>query len=263
MYGKIFASLYEGSMVGAGPVVFAVWGYCIAKAEIDGTVLLNPTLLAAIIGTSKPDVNIAINYLSAPDEHSKNQDHDGRRLLHRTGHLYFVVSHDIYRNMKSNEERRKYMREYMSTRRNCNHVNSVNSLQSLQGLQNVNPASVSSSSSLSKKGECEGDGDESKPSKAAKKAFGEFSNVMLTSEEHAALIAKHGANRLDEGIGLLGSWLASTGKRRKSHYACLSASSWVWQRIDEQKTTKSSGLKNVHFANEQTDAAKLEARYGF
>ena len=30
MYGKHFASMYEGSLYGSGAVVFAVWGYVIA-----------------------------------------------------------------------------------------------------------------------------------------------------------------------------------------------------------------------------------------
>ena len=154
MYGKIFASMYEGSMVGAGPLVFSVWGYCIAKADIDGTVLLNPSLLASVIGTDKDGIEQAIDFLQQPDEHSKNPDHEGRRLLHESGHLYFVVSHEIYRGMKNNEDRREYMREYMRERRK---KKPVNSLQSLQHLTKVNPASVSVSDSQSSlEGGCKG-----------------------------------------------------------------------------------------------------------
>jgi len=144
MYGKIFSSMYEGSMVGAGPVVFAVWGYCIAKADVDGTVLLNPALLAPIIGTSRGEIDQAMHYLMEPDQHSKNPDHEGRRLLHQTGHLFYVVSHQQYREMKNNEERREYMREYMRKKRN---LEDVNSLQVNAKLTKVNPASASASAS--------------------------------------------------------------------------------------------------------------------
>jgi len=154
MYGKIFASMYEGSMVGAGPLVFAVWGYCIAKADLDGTVLLNPALLAPVIGTSTESIRQAVDFLQQPDEHSKNPDHDGRRLLHQSGHLYFVVSHEIYRGMKSNEDRREYMREYMRKKRT---QSDVNSLQSLQDLTKVNPASAYVSTSTSTEGGCKGE----------------------------------------------------------------------------------------------------------
>ena len=142
MYGKVFASLYEGSMVGSGPVVFAVWGYCIAKADVDGTVLLNPALLAPIIGTSRVEIEAAIQFLRSPDEHSKNPAHDGRRLLHQSGHQYFVVSHEAYRGIKNNEERREYMREYMRKRRK---QDDVNSLQVNKELTRANPASACAS----------------------------------------------------------------------------------------------------------------------
>jgi hypothetical protein len=154
MYGKIFASMYEGSMVGAGPLVFAVWGYCIAKADVDGTVLLNPALLAPVIGTTPEDIQRALEYLQEPDEHSKNPDHDGRRLLHQSGHLFFVVSHEIYRGMKSNEDRREYMREYMRKKRGGD---AVNSLQVNTELTKVNPASASVFVSALQGG-CKGDG---------------------------------------------------------------------------------------------------------
>jgi hypothetical protein len=160
MYGKIFASMYEGSMVGSGPVVFAVWGYCISKADIDGTVLLNPALLAPIIGTSRGEIESAIAFLQEPDAHSKNPEHEGRRLLHQTGHLYFLVSHEYYRAMKNNEERREYMREYMRKKRENENVN-VNKVNEV--LTKVNPASASSYTSSSDKGGCKGGESTKKP----------------------------------------------------------------------------------------------------
>ena len=141
MYGKIFESLYEGSMVGAGPTVFAVWGYCIAKADDSGIVILNPALLAPIIGTSRVDVEQAIEFLTSPDPHSKNPEHEGRRLINVSGYAYSVVSHAIYRGIKNNQDRREYMREYMRKRRGKDAVNS------LQELTKVNSASASVSAS--------------------------------------------------------------------------------------------------------------------
>ena len=98
-------------MVGAGPTVFAVWGYCIAKADGgDHTVMLNPGLLAGIIGTSVADIESAIVKLSSEDVNSKNGDHDGKRLIHQSGFCYFVVSHEHYRGIKSMEDVREYER---------------------------------------------------------------------------------------------------------------------------------------------------------
>jgi hypothetical protein len=66
-----------------------------------------------------------------------------------------------------------------------------------------------------------------------KSKYGEFQNVMLTDEEHSKLVDKQGKDRTAKGIEMLSAWLESSGKRKKNHYACLNATSWVWQRLDE------------------------------
>ena len=54
MYGKHFASMYEGSLYGSGAVVFAVWGYVIAcqvpDREHGAVVTLNARKLADTLG---------------------------------------------------------------------------------------------------------------------------------------------------------------------------------------------------------------------
>ena len=120
MYGKAFASMYNGSMVGSGSHVFAVWGYCIANADPEThTVRLNPTLLATIIGDSEQRIKEAIEILCAPDKRSQCGDHDGRRLLDMDGMVYFMVTHERYRNIKNSADKTEYMREYMGAYRKC------------------------------------------------------------------------------------------------------------------------------------------------
>lgn len=112
MYGKHFQSTYSGSMVGCGPTVFAVWGYVIAHTR-DSMVELNPSVLAAIIGCSVDEILTAIEVLLSPDPRSRTKDHDGRRLVRHTEFLFFVPTYEKYRNIRNEEERRKYMRDYM------------------------------------------------------------------------------------------------------------------------------------------------------
>jgi len=112
MYGKIFSKLYQGSMVGSGSHVFAVWGYCIACADPeDHTVELNPVLLATIIGDSRERIEAAISFLCAEDPNSHCQEHGGARLVKQGGFRYFLTTHEEYREMKSNDELRAYFRE--------------------------------------------------------------------------------------------------------------------------------------------------------
>lgn len=94
-------------MYGAGPTVFAVWGYIIATA-VDARVELNPRVLAGTIGTTPQDIEKAIEFLCRPDPESRNPEHEGRRLVREGQYQFFVVSHKIYRSMKDEEERRAY-----------------------------------------------------------------------------------------------------------------------------------------------------------
>lgn len=97
-------------MVGAGPCTFAVWGYVIANCK-NGSVEINPTILSAILGTTKEDVEKSIEYLSAPDPESRSKVLEGRRLVKVGAFFYEVPNHATYRAMTTDEERREYFRE--------------------------------------------------------------------------------------------------------------------------------------------------------
>lgn len=110
MYGKFFASTFTGSMCGAGPAVFAVWGYVIANA-VDSQVELNPRLLASVIGAPEPAIVQAITELCEPDPESRNPTDEGRRLQREGQFQYRVTSHSIYRAIRNNDDLREYNRK--------------------------------------------------------------------------------------------------------------------------------------------------------
>lgn len=124
MYGKHFASMYEGSMMGAGPVVFAVWGYVISKVVFE-QVELNPRLMAMLIGCDIAEIESAIEYLCRPDENSRNSDEDGRRLVKVGQFAYRVVSHKIYNSIRHEDDRREYNRKKQAEYRAAKRVESV------------------------------------------------------------------------------------------------------------------------------------------
>jgi hypothetical protein len=110
MYGKLFATLYSGSMVGSGFPAFALLPYCIANADVDGAVTLNPRLLAPVFGGSVSEVEDAIRFLCEPDPDSRKPAEDGRRLLHIGGLQYRLTSYAHYRAIKNREDQREYER---------------------------------------------------------------------------------------------------------------------------------------------------------
>jgi hypothetical protein len=116
-FGKHFGSMYSGSMVGAGAMVFAVWGYVIANMrpesrdlEAAQIVELNPKLLGPILGESPKDVEKAIERLCAPDPESRTKEMEGRRLEDLGAFLYRVINGAFYRSIKNEEQRKEQLR---------------------------------------------------------------------------------------------------------------------------------------------------------
>lgn len=114
MYGRIFESLYRGSMIGSGSVVFAVWPYVIANmradSEVGAQVDLNPKLLAAIFGEKEGAIEEAIEKLCAPDPESTSKEEQGRRLVRVGQFAYRVVNGEHYLKIANLEQKREYDR---------------------------------------------------------------------------------------------------------------------------------------------------------
>lgn len=62
---------------------------------------------------------------------------------------------------------------------------------------------------------------DTKHTEQAKNSYGEFQNVRMTTEEFSKFVQAVGADRANALIEELSSYLASSGKRYKSHYATL------------------------------------------
>lgn len=114
MYGKIFESMYKGSMIGSGSAMFAVWGYVIANMRSDvavgAQVDLNPKYLAFVLGENPSVVEQTIEKLCAPDPDSTSKTEEGRRLIKIGQFAYRVVNGAKYMAIRNEEERREYFR---------------------------------------------------------------------------------------------------------------------------------------------------------
>lgn len=117
MYGKLFESTFTGSMYGRGAVVFAVWSYAIAHGKPDGSVEINPRMLAATLGESLELVQSALQFLQATDPESRTKTEDGKRLIRESEYLYRIVNFQQYRNIRNDEERREYNRRKQAEHR--------------------------------------------------------------------------------------------------------------------------------------------------
>lgn len=112
-------------MVGAGAMIFAVWGYVIANMRSESKhdkdsaqiVELNPKVLGPILGEKPQDVEKAIEFLCNPDPESRTQEKGGRRLEYQGAFLYLVVNGAFYRQIKNEEERKEQLRQASATYR--------------------------------------------------------------------------------------------------------------------------------------------------
>jgi hypothetical protein len=123
MYGKSYESKFEGSMVGSGLAVFAVWDYMTTKAR-DGYVEVNPELLAFTLGGREQDpseIVQALEFLQRPDPRSRSQKEGGRRIVKEGQFQYRLVNWGEYNRIRTEEDRREYNRrkqaEYRAKRR--------------------------------------------------------------------------------------------------------------------------------------------------
>lgn len=150
MYGKIFESMYQGSMVGAGANVFALWPYVIANMRKDpkvgAQVDLNPKVLAFVFGNTEGDVRKAIEYLCSPDAHSTSKTEAGRRLIRMGEFAYRVVNGAAYMGMRSSDERREYQREkqaeYRAKKKNQSMREEVNKAVAVDPITKADRKSV-------------------------------------------------------------------------------------------------------------------------
>lgn len=109
IYGKIFGTMFEGSMVGAGSHVFAVMAYVISHMQPGPDkvefVRLQPTILGAVIGEDEAEIEKAISYLCKPDPKTTTEGEGGRRLIQVEQFVYRVVNGKHYRSIVDLEDK--------------------------------------------------------------------------------------------------------------------------------------------------------------
>lgn len=112
MYGKIFASLYQGTLRGNAHAIL-VFTNMIACSDRMGNVDKHPRAIADEVGLTVDEVRAAIAFLEAPDPESRTPTEDGRRLLPlEPGRSWGwrIVTHAKYRAMVREDERREQWR---------------------------------------------------------------------------------------------------------------------------------------------------------
>jgi hypothetical protein len=115
MYGKIFDSIYDGSLYGQWEGIVTLQ-QLIVLCDPEGFVDMTPQALAARTSIPFEIITKGIEILLAPDRYSRTEGSDGRRIEPidpRRPWGWKIVNYGKYRDMRTAEDRREYMREYM------------------------------------------------------------------------------------------------------------------------------------------------------
>jgi hypothetical protein len=112
MYGKIFASLYQGTLRGRAHEIL-VFTNMIACADQTGVVDKHPRAIAEEIGLDIETTRRAIESLEAPDPESRSAEHGGARICKAFDNRAWgwqIVNYVKYRSIRSEEDRREQNR---------------------------------------------------------------------------------------------------------------------------------------------------------
>lgn len=115
MFAKVFASLWDGTMVGRADAQL-VFIYLLANCDRKGFIFHGREKIAALTGIPIERVHDAIGFLESPDEHSKSEASEGRRIIRTAAERnwgWCIVNYEHYRSIRDEDERREAAKDRM------------------------------------------------------------------------------------------------------------------------------------------------------
>lgn len=163
MYAKLFSRIAQSSLMEQDVETRYCFMMLLAIADAGGDVIGTDVALARAINLPLETFKRCVASLMSPDPDSNSQVHDGRRIVSsENGRGYLLVNYVTYRTIKTAEEKKSYMREYMKRYRkskNPNDVDDVNNCKTpLIELEHA-------------EGELDSDGKEEKKQKASERGL--------------------------------------------------------------------------------------------
>ena len=113
MYGKVFASMYDGTLAGNWQAIVTLQ-QMIVLCDIDGVIDMTPQALSARTSIPLDIIQTGIEHLEKPDPYSRTQESDGRRIERLDEHRAWgwrLVNYTKYRHLKDAEMVRAQNRE--------------------------------------------------------------------------------------------------------------------------------------------------------
>ena len=145
MYGKLFTSMYDGTLATKGPwQALVTFQQLVILADKYGVVDMTPDAISRRTTIPLDIIQQGLKHLLEPDPHSRSPNEGGRRITTLSDTRdwgWQIVNYDNYRKIRSAEERREYMRQFMRNKRANQGVNQ--SVSMLAGGKQCQPIAVS------------------------------------------------------------------------------------------------------------------------
>lgn len=108
MYVKIFNSILDSSLAEDRRLRHFFIDLLLCS-DADGNVMMTKQAICRRIGVEMSEVEWGLEELQKPDPESLSKEHDGRRIIPLEGHGYGwkIVNYEHYRDIKSDEQRRR------------------------------------------------------------------------------------------------------------------------------------------------------------
>lgn len=141
MYGKLFSSMYDGTLATQGP-----WQALVTFQQLvilaDKTGLVDMTAEAIARRTTIPlkIIEQGLERLQEPDDKSRTPTDDGKRIKLVSPNRNWgwqIVNYEHYRTIRSGDERREYHRQYYHLKRKVNSADSTISTLSTDSTKAV------------------------------------------------------------------------------------------------------------------------------
>lgn len=121
MYGKLFSSMYDGSLAMVGPwEALVTFQQMVILADYEGFVDMTAEAISRRTIIPLEIIKKGIAELEAPDPQSRDVTNEGRRIERISDNRdwgWKVLNYTKYRQIRNAEERRAYMRDYMKAKR--------------------------------------------------------------------------------------------------------------------------------------------------
>lgn len=129
MYARIFQTIYDGTLVEDWRAL-VTFEQMLILCDADGIIDMTARAIARRTGIPIEHIEAGIRVLESPDPSSRTPDAEGRRIARIDPHREWgwqIVNHQKYKEIRSSDDKREYMRQYMKDRRNHEKLTEVNS----------------------------------------------------------------------------------------------------------------------------------------